>query len=150
MKISLGKRREKQRSKEERCTGEHNDGRFWKTELVDEKIFHALSIVDASLELVPGEPVRDAYDDGLLSAVGVGRGAGRRVVVGGWWRMRLVGSRGLRRDGAWVGDESDCVADGAADGSGARWQLQRDAAVGTVDQHVAVHDYTANTERLVS
>ncbi|KAL9277349.1 hypothetical protein ACSQ67_025102 [Phaseolus vulgaris] len=56
------------------------------------------------------------------------------------------GSRGLRRDGAWVADESDSVADGAADGSGARWQLQRDAAVGAVDQHVAVHDYLP-TER---
>lgn len=126
--------------------GEHNDGRFGKIELVDEKVFHALSVVDASLELVPGEPVRDAYDDGLLAAVGVRRRAGWCVVVGGWWRMRVGGSRGLRRDGAWVADESDSVADGAADGSGARWQLQRDAAVGAVDQHVAVHDYLP-TER---
>lgn len=123
MKNSLRKRRENQRSKDEKCTGEHNDGRFRKTELVDEKVFHALSVVDASLELVPREPVRDAYDDGLLAAVGVGRGSGRRVVVGGWWRRRVVGRRGLRRDGAWVGDESDSVAEGAADGSCARWQL---------------------------
>lgn len=37
--------------------GEHDDGRFRKTVLVDEEVFHALGVVDASLELVAREPV---------------------------------------------------------------------------------------------
>lgn len=118
--------------------GEHDDGRFWKAELVDEEVLHALGVVDASLELVSREAVGDADDDGLLAAVGVGRG--RRVAVGrGRRRRRVGGGRWLRREGAWIADESDSAAEGAADGSRARWQLQRGAAVGAVDQHVAVH-----------
>ena len=117
---------------------EHDDGRFWKAELVDEEVLHALGVVDASLELVSREAVGDADDDGLLAAVGVGRG--RRVAVGrGRRRRRVGGGRWLRREGAWIADESDSAAEGAADGSRARWQLQRGAAVGAVDQHVAVH-----------
>lgn len=124
------------RKKDEGRTREHDDGRFWKAELVDEEVLHALGVVDASLELVSREAVGDADDDGLLAAVGVGRG--RRGAVGGG-RRRVGGSRGLRREGAWVADEGDGVAEGAADGSRAKWQLQRGAAVGAVHQHVAVH-----------
>lgn len=119
--------------------GEHDDGRFWKIELVDEEVAHALGVVDASLELVPREAVGDANDDGLLAAVGVGRRAGRRVLVGGGRRGRVGGRRGLVREGAWVADQSNSVAEGAADGSGARRDLQSGAAVGAVYQHVAVH-----------
>lgn len=116
-------------------TGEHDDGRFWKFELVDEKVFHALGIVDASLELVARVPVRDADDHGLLAAVEARRRTGRRVEArrGTWNRVRLGW------ESAWVGDGSDSLAEGAADGSGAGWQLQRRSAVGAVDEHVAVH-----------
>lgn len=41
---------------------------------------------------------------------------------------------GRRREAAGVGDESDAAADGASDGGGARRELQRRPAVGTVDQ----------------
>lgn len=119
---------------------EHDDGRFRKAKLIDEKVSHAFGVIDTSLKLVPRETVRDADDDGLLAAVRVGRRARRRVVVGRG-RGRRVGGGGLGREGAWVSDVSDSVAEGAADGSGARWQLERGAAVGTVHQHVAVHDY---------
>ena len=43
------------------------------------------------------------------------------------------------REGAWVGDVSNGVAQRAADGCDARWQLQRGPAVRAVDEHVAVH-----------
>lgn len=126
------------RKKDEGRTREHDDGRFWKAELVDEEVLHAFGVVDATLELVAGEAVGDADDDGLLAAVGVGRG--RRVAVGrGRRRRRVGGGRWLRREGAWIADESDSAAEGAADGSRAKWQLQRGAAVGAVHQHVAVH-----------
>lgn len=134
-----GKKRKTQRSTRGR-TGEHDDGRFGKAELVDEEVPHALGVVDASLELVPGEPVRDSDDHGLLAAVWVRRWAWRRVVVRGRGKRGRVGGRGgLWREGAWVSDEGDSVAEGAADGSGARWHLQRRSAVGAVHQQVAVH-----------
>lgn len=60
------------------------------------------------------------------------------MIVRGRWRVGRRRWR-LRREGAWVSDESDSVAEGAADGSGARWKLERRAAVGAVDEHVAVH-----------
>ena len=50
---------------------------------------------------------------------------------------RRVGGRGerWRRDGAWIGDVCDSVADGAAYGSGSLRELERCTAAGAVHQH---------------
>lgn len=49
----------------------------------------------------------------------------RRVAAG-------AGMRWLRREGAWVCDVRDSVAEGAADGGGAGRELERGAAVGAI------------------
>ena len=68
--------------------GEHDDARFGEVELVHEKVFHALGVVDATLQFVPGVFVRNADDHRLLAAVSIRRGARRCVVVGGRGRVR--------------------------------------------------------------
>lgn len=92
---------------------------------------HALGVVDAALELVPGEAVRDPADHGALSAV---RGRGRRAPRR---RRRLRAPGGVRdrarRGGR--GDVGDGAADGAADAGRPVRQLQRRAAAGAVDEH---------------
>lgn len=48
------------------CTCEHENRRFWKLELINQQILHALGVVDAALELVPGVLIRYPTDHGLL------------------------------------------------------------------------------------
>nr|GMC82526.1 hypothetical protein Iba_chr04bCG14200 [Ipomoea batatas] len=117
------------------------NGRFWKLKLVDEKVAHTLGVIETSLELVPGVPVRYADDHGLLAAVRVGWRARRGVVIrrrrGGGWRTRrrpMMSSR-RRIDGAWIGDLSHGLANCTPDGSGARRQLQLGPAVGAIYKH---------------
>lgn len=50
---------------------EHENGIRSEFKLVDEKVTHALGVVDASLELVARETVRDTADHSSLPAVGV-------------------------------------------------------------------------------
>lgn len=140
--------------------GEHEDGGLGELEAIGQQELHALGVVDAALELVPGVPVRDAAYQGSLRAVGRRRGprrpVGRRrplrrivlgevmvVVEGGGGGGGGVGGGG--RQGARIGDEGDGVAEGAADGGGTRWQLQRSAAIGAVDQQH--YDRLACSER---
>lgn len=96
-------------------TSEHDDGRFREVESIDEEISHALGVVDAALELVPGIPVRDAADHGLLPPVRR-RGGPRRCAPG-------------------IGDGGDRLADDASYRFGAGRELQRRAAARAVDQH---------------
>lgn len=116
--------------------GEHEDGGLGELEPIGQQELHALGVVDAALELVPGVPVRDAAYQGSLRAVGRRRGPRRPV-----GRRRPL----RRRQGARIGDEGDGVAEGAADGGGTRWQLQRSAAIGAVDQQH--YDRLACSER---
>lgn len=102
-------------------------------ELVHEKVPHALGVVDAPLELVPRVPVRYPADHRPLPPVGARRGARRRVAVGR--RRRRGRVRRCWRGRAVIGDVRDGLADGAADGSGSRRELQRGAAAGAVHQH---------------
>lgn len=107
-------------------------------ELVDEKMTHAFGVIDAALELVARVPVRYPADHSLLPPVAARGGArqrvGRRRRERGSGERRVGGGRG-RRGAAWVGDVGDGLAKGAADGSGARRELQRRLAVGAVDKH---------------
>lgn len=54
------------------------------------------------------------------------------VVVEG--KVIVVRRRRRRRKASRVGDDSDGAADGASDGAGARGELKRGPAVGTVDE----------------
>lgn len=91
---------------------EHDNAIFWKLELVDEEIPHALGIIDATLELMPRVLIRDPADHRLLPPVRVGGRAWRRVRVrsGRWRRVRIWSGRWRRvggwrlREAAWVGD----------------------------------------------
>lgn len=96
-------------------TSEHNDGRFRKTILIDEKITHALSVIDASLKFMAREFIRDSDDHSFLTTVRVWQRTRRRLAVRGRRRRRVRRREGLRRDGAWVGNESDSLAECAAD-----------------------------------
>lgn len=122
--------------------GEHENGGLGEVEPIEEQVFHAVGVIDTTLELVPGVPVGNTADDGPLAAVDRGRGAGRgvvvrrwshgwcgpvRVVVGGrwrwwwWWWWLLEAAR--------LGYAGDGMADGAADGLGAWRELQWRVAV---------------------
>lgn len=103
---------------------------------------HALSVVDASLKLVAREAVRDTADHSSLPAVGVRKLTERRGDVrrrrsdGGGVRLRR------RRGGARIGDVSYSLAESAAYGSGAGWELERGSAAGAIDEHRRrVHDW---------
>lgn len=124
-------------------TRKHEDGRFRKLEFIYKQVTHAFRVIDAPFKLVARVPVRYPDDHGLLTPVGARRGArwNQRVRQRGVRaRRRRVGRRRrLRRDGTWVGYVSDGMAEGTADGSGARRQLQRRAAVGAIDQHMRIH-----------
>lgn len=111
--------------------GEHDDGVVGEPEAGGEEVAHALGVVDAALELVAGEAVRDPADHGALPPV---RGRGRRAPR----RRRGLRAPGGIDDGArrgWRGDVGDGAADGAADAGRAVGQLQRRAAAGAVDEH---------------
>lgn len=77
-------------------TSEHNNGIFWKLELVDEEVLHAFGVIDATLELMPRVLVRYPADHRLLPAVHVRRRTRRRVVVGRGRRGRVVAVRSGR------------------------------------------------------
>lgn len=114
--------------------GEHENGIRGEFELVDEKVTHALSVVDASLKLVARETVRDTADHSSLPAVRVRELTERR----GDLRRRLMrdgGGRRLRRSRAGIGDVSYSLAESAAYGSGAGWELERGPATGAIDEH---------------
>lgn len=110
----------------------HENGFFREPKLIDEQVFHAFGIVNAPLELVPRVSVRYSADHGALPAVRARRLPGRSMIVRRG-RRRRMGGRGRGRPG--VGDVGDRLADGAADGSGSRRQLQRDVAPGAVHEH---------------
>lgn len=123
--------------------GEHENGIWSEFELIDEKVTHALGVVDASLKLVARETVRDTADHSSLPAVGVRKLTERRGDVrrrrsdGGGVRLR----RRRRRGGARIGDVSYSLAESAAYGSSAGWELERRTASGAIDEHRRrVHD----------
>lgn len=104
---------------------------------------HALGVVDASLKLVARETVRDTADHSSLPAVWVRKlaersgDARRRRSDGGGVRLRR-----RRRGGARIGDVSYGLAESAAYGSGAGWELERGSAAGAIDKHRRrVHDW---------
>lgn len=78
---------------------EHDNGIFWKFELVDEEIAHAFGVIDATLELMSRVFIRYPTDHRLLASVHVRGRSRRRVVVGrGRGRGRRVAvRRGSRR-----------------------------------------------------
>lgn len=104
-------------------------------------MFHALSVVDASFQLVAGVLVRYSDDHSLLTAVRVRRRAGRGVGI----RRRLIRRRrrvgirrrlGRRRRVARIGHVSDCLAKSASERRRAGRHLQRGVAIRAVDEHV--------------
>lgn len=120
-------------------TGEHKDAFLGEVEPIDEKILHALGVVDAPLQVVPRPLVRHPADHGPLPRVGRrGQAPRRSTARGGRGRAvtEAVGSGGgaRRRERGHVGDGA---ADGAEDGSGVGRELEGGAAVGAVyqDQH---------------
>lgn len=122
--------------------GEHENGIWGEFELIDEKVTHALGVVDASLKLVARETVRDTADHSSFPAVRVRKLTERRGDVrrrrsdGGGVRLRR------RRGGARIGDVSYSLAESAAYGSGAGWELERGSAAGAIDEHRRrVHDW---------
>lgn len=121
----------------------HEDRRFGKLKLVDKQVTHAFRVIDATLELVVGVPVRYTDDHSLLPPVGVGWGARRSARV----RRRSIPISGRRhrgrrlcRNSTRIGYVSDGMTEGTSNGSGSRWQLQRRTAVGTVNEHRGIHD----------
>lgn len=111
-------------------TGEHENGIWGEFELVDEKVSHALGVVDAAFELVARITVRNTTDHGPLPPMGVRQLTERRGDV-----RRLRRGGGGRRGGAGVGDMSDGLAESAAYRSGAGRELERRPATGAIHQH---------------
>lgn len=117
---------------------EHKNGILGKLKLVDEKVTHALGVIDATFELMPRVSIRNPTDHRPFSTVGVGRCPGRSMIVRGG-RRRRVGGRsrwlGCGREGSRVSDVGNGFTDGTTDGSGTLRKLQRGVAAGAVDQH---------------
>lgn len=123
-------------------TSKHDDRSFWESELINQEIFHTLGIVDAPLQLVAGELVRYPDDHSLLTAVSVGRRAGRirrrlrRRRRRRRRRVRIRSRMRRRRRVARIGDVGDRLADSAPNRRRAGRHLQWGAAAGAVDEHV--------------
>lgn len=86
-------------------------------ESIDEEILHAIGIVNATLELVPGVPIRDPDDHRPLPAVRRRRNDGlrrRRGTMQRRGRGRMAALRG-RGDASGIGDSGDGTAYGASD-----------------------------------
>jgi hypothetical protein len=68
----------------------HNNRRFRKSILIDEKITHAFSVINATLKFMTGEFIRDSDDHSLFTAVNVRKRTGRNLIVRRrrWRRVR--------------------------------------------------------------
>lgn len=86
---------------------EHDDGVVGEVEARHEQVAHAFGVVDAALEFMPREPVRDPAHHGTLPPVHRRR---RRPPPRRWLHRAAAGIGG--RGG---GDVRDGPADGAAD-----------------------------------
>lgn len=122
-------------------TSKHENRRFWKPKLIDQQMFHALSVVDATFQLVAGVLVRYTDNHSLLTAVRVRRRAGwgvgiRRRLIRRRRRLRIRRRLGRRRRVARIGHVSDCLANSASDRRRTGRHLQRGVAIRAVDQHV--------------
>lgn len=105
-------------------TSEHYNGRFRKSELINQEIPHALSIVNASFKLVTGETIRHADNNRLLTAMGIGWRTRRGVIIRRRHRRRRrrrrrvklrIGRWRRRRGSAWISNVCNRLTNSTAD-----------------------------------
>ena len=85
-----------------KITSKHENGIFGKLKLVDEKVTHALGVINATFELVRRVSIRYPTNHRPFFPVCMGRGSRRRVVVGGRrrrWKEQVVETREGRSEG---------------------------------------------------